>query len=104
MGAISQARILAKVSVLITGLLNNLERLGLRGIDGHTVNELKVLAGEVESHEAEQEALRSRLKEKTKEANRALRDLKRRFSHARKLVKMEIPQPGWREFGIDDEK
>jgi len=104
MGAISQARILAKTSVMITGLLNNLERFGVRGIDGHAVHELKALAEDVAGRESEQEALRSRLKEKTKEAALALKGLKRQLSLARKIVKLEIPQAGWREFGIDDEK
>lgn len=94
MGAISQAQV----------LVNNLERIEVRGIDGHTVNELKVLREDVQRLEAEQEALKSRLKEKTQELNQALGELKRKAALARKIVKLQVPQPGWKEFGITDVK
>jgi uncharacterized protein involved in exopolysaccharide biosynthesis len=104
MGAISQAQVMAKTAVLTSGLLNNLDRIGVRGIDGHAINELRVLREEVQGLEAEQEALKSRLKEKTQELNQALGELKRKAAVARKIVKLQVPQPGWKEFGITDVK
>lgn len=104
MAAISQARFLCKTAVLIHGLLNNPGPLARRGFDQRSTTRLQELYDLVHVREAEQEAMRSRLKEKTREANQALGDLKRQVSRARKLVKIEFPQCGWREFGIEDEK
>lgn len=104
MPAISQARFLSKTAVLIHGILNNPGPLARRGFDPRTTGRLQELYDLVQTREAEQEALRSRLKQKTREANQALGDLKRQVSRARKVIKLEFPQWGWREFGIEDEK
>ena len=51
---------------------------------------------------AEQEALKSRLKEKTAQIDEAVVSLKAKLSEARKVIKLELPQTGWKEFGITD--
>jgi phospholipid N-methyltransferase len=52
----------------------------------------------------EQEALNARLKEKTAAFDAALAAMRRRTAEARKIIKIDIPQTLWREFGIDDKR
>jgi hypothetical protein len=104
MSSNSQAQLLARTGLLTTGLLNNLDKVALRGIDDHFVHEMKALHDQVMGLESEQEALKSRLKEKTAEVLQVLTELKNRVSVARKIIKIQVPQAGWKEFGITDVK
>ena len=42
------------------------------------------------------------LKEKTAQIDEAVASLKDKLSEARKVIKLELPQTGWKEFGITD--
>ena len=53
---------------------------------------------------AEQEALKSRLKEKTTALDANMAELQQKVSEAKKVVKLAIPQASWKEFGITDSK
>jgi len=52
----------------------------------------------------EQEKLKADLKSKTESLNALLDSLAGKYSEARKLVKLEIPQSQWKEFGINDKR
>jgi hypothetical protein len=44
------------------------------------------------------------LKEKTLEFDIRMAELIKQLSEARKVVKLEMPQESWKEFGITDKK
>jgi hypothetical protein len=104
MGALTQGEILSQTEVMAAGLRNNLAKLANRGIDNTFVGEVEVLRNQAVGLEAEQQALKSRLKEKTATLEETMSSLKAKLSEARKLIKLQIPQPGWKEFGITDVK
>jgi hypothetical protein len=54
--------------------------------------------------DTEQETLKARLKEKTLEFDTRMAELIKQLSEARKVVKLEMPQESWKEFGITDKK
>ena len=49
-----------------------------------------------------QEKLKADLKSKTEELEKKLADLETRYTELKKVVKLEIPSTGWKEFGLDD--
>ena len=104
MAALSQGELLSQTEVLAKGLRNNLGKLKNRGIDDNFITQVEQLRNTVVLLESEQSSLRSRLKEKTEEATGALVALKTKVSEARKVVKLQIPQVGWWEFGLNDQK
>jgi hypothetical protein len=51
-----------------------------------------------------QETLKARLKEKIAECDATFAAMRKRTAEARKIIKIDIPQPLWREFGIEDKR
>lgn len=52
----------------------------------------------------EQEALKARLKEKTPALLEKTTLAEKKMSELKKLVKLELPQETWKEFGIADKR
>ncbi len=102
MGAQSLAETLSAAQVLAVGLKANLDKLKRRGLDEAFIGSIDDLNKSLTTLNAEQEALKSRLKEKTAQIDGALTELKAKTSEARKVVKLELGQASWREFGITD--
>jgi hypothetical protein len=75
-----------------------------RGVDEVFVANLDGLTTLVSTLNAEQEALKARLKEKSAALDKAFASLKKGIFEGRKVVKMDVAQPGWREYGILDSK
>lgn len=94
----------AATKVLLAGLKSNLERLRKRGIDAAFIAELEEIYNQVLILDNEQEALKARLKEKTSALEEQIGAIQKYKSEARKVVKLEMPQESWREFGITDKK
>jgi hypothetical protein len=44
------------------------------------------------------------LKEKTEALNNKEQELYKLYREAKRMVKLEIPQTGWKEFGIEDQQ
>ena len=88
--------------LMVAGLKVNIDKLKRRGLDEDFVASLEGLNKTVGELNAEQEALKSRLKEKTAQIDEAVASLKDKLSEARKVIKLELPQTGWKEFGITD--
>jgi hypothetical protein len=42
------------------------------------------------------------LKEKTEQLDKAMTELEKKAGEARKIIKLDMPQSTWREFGIND--
>lgn len=90
--------------VMLNGLKNNLEILSKRGIDQEFLDQMTQLHQDVITLNNEQENLKATLKIKTDDLNRNLTELARIYAQSRKLVKMELPQVQWVEFGISDKR
>jgi flagellar capping protein FliD len=52
----------------------------------------------------EQEKLKADLKSKTDALNTKMEELTKKYSEAKKVVKLEFPQTQWMEFGISDKR
>ncbi|NNM68034.1 MAG: hypothetical protein HKM06_08510 [Spirochaetales bacterium] len=102
MGNQSLGETLSGSSLLAAGLRTNLDKLKRRGLDEAFVSSIDDLTKGIGALNAEQEALKSRLKEKTAEVEAAVGQLKGKVSEAKKVIKLEILQSGWKEFGISD--
>jgi molybdenum-dependent DNA-binding transcriptional regulator ModE len=87
--------------VMSAGLLNNAEKAGKRGLGADFTDKLRNNLQKVITLNNEQERLKSTLKQKTAELDATMTELDVQMSEARKLVKIEFPQPQWKEFGID---
>ena len=102
MGNQSLGETLARAGLMVAGLKVNSDRLKRRGLDEGFIASLEGLNKSIGELNAEQEALKSRLKEKTAQIDEAFASLKTKLSEARKVIKLELPQTGWKEFGITD--
>ena len=100
----TQGETLSQIEVLTKGLRCNLAKMKTRGIDEAAVAELEDLRNQAVTYESEQETLKSRLKEKTVQSEETMALLRAKASEIRKIIKILIPQTGWREFGITDVK
>ena len=102
MGNQSLGETLAGSSLLVAGLKANIDKLKRRGLDDAFVGSIEDLSKSIGTFNAEQEALKSRLKEKTAQIDEAVAALKAKTSEARKVIKLELGQTSWKEFGISD--
>ncbi len=90
--------------LMVSGLTSYSEQLKRRGIDEEFINELKLLSNEIEILNNEQEHIKSELKAKTLDLRNKLKQMNKKYSEAKKLVKIEIPQIQWLSFGINDKR
>ena len=88
--------------VMIDALRNNHGKV--TKIDNPFIMEMERLREEVERLNSEQEKLKADLKTKTQELDDRLKELNEKYIFAKKRVKVDIPQAGWKEFGIDASK
>lgn len=100
----SIAEILSFVNVLIAGLRANQEQMAKRGISPEFVTELETLKNEVIELNNEQEALKAKLKEKTDLIEAKLGAIEKKSAEAKKIVKIEVAQNLWKEYGITDQR
>jgi hypothetical protein len=80
----SYAEQINDTKVMLAGLKAQIECLGKRGVDN------------------DQEAMKARQKEISALLREKMKELRKRHNLAKKIVKMEIPQESWKEFGIKD--
>ena len=85
--------------VMIDALRNNHGKV--TKIDNPFIMEMERLREEVERLNSEQERLKADLKSKTEELTNRIKELDEKYTFAKKRVKVDIPQSGWKEFGID---
>ena len=52
----------------------------------------------------EQEALKAKMKGKTEELSQTMAQMEELYREAKKVVKLEIPQEYWKEYGIADQR
>jgi hypothetical protein len=90
--------------LLLGGLKNHREALARRGLDDGFADRYAALLAEAQRLDAEQEGLKAALASKTAQLYGTLDELSRASSEVKKLVKLDFPQTGWKEFGISDSR
>ncbi|UCH94928.1 MAG: hypothetical protein JSV88_32390 [Candidatus Aminicenantes bacterium] len=98
----SFAEILNAADVMEAGISKYLDKLTRRGIDEAFVENFKKLKDNLRELNNEQESLKAQLKKKTDVLNQEFDELSNRLSECKKLVKLDIEQELWKEFGIQD--
>ena len=98
----SQAQIISETQVMIKGIKDNQEVLARRQIDDTFADELQTDVDTCIALNGEQESLKAKLKAKTEELDKAMSAMNKKSSEARKIIKLDMPQSTWREFGIED--
>ncbi len=100
----SYAEQISQADIMLQALKSNVDKLSRRGIDQPFVDEMESMAKQVKALNEEQEKLKADLKSKTESLNALMDGLAGKYSEAKKLVKLEIPQSQWKEFGINDKR
>ena len=90
--------------VMLSGIKNNQKILAERKIDENFTADLQKRMELIISLNNEQEMLKAKLKEKTEELKKEIAEMKVKTSQARKIIKMDMPQASWKEFGITDKR
>jgi len=90
--------------LLLGGLRNHATALARRGLDAAFTTNLDTLLTDAQTLNGEQEALKSRLAEKTTALNAKLDQLRKAASEVKKVAKLDLPKESWREFGITDSR
>ena len=90
--------------LMVEGLKANAVQVSKRGADEAFIDEISSTIAAAEGLNVEQETLKGALKKKTKELKTAMVSLKKRYSEAKKIVKMTVDQTRWVEFGITDKR
>ena len=100
----SYAETMNNVKVMLSGIEANIDVLKKRGIDGEYLKNFNEKYQSVLNFDNEQEALKARLKEKTAMLEEEQKELEKMYSEAKKIIKIDIPQESWKEFGIQDKR
>ena len=100
----SYSKEITDAQVMLSGIKANIGILAKRKIDDEFTAGLTAIIEACIDINNEQEALKARLKEKTEALNKQIEQLQKKTSEARKIIKLDIPQASWKEFGIADKK
>jgi len=98
------SKTITDTQVMVQGIKDNQEVLSKRQIDGAFADELQTDVDTCIALNNEQETLKAKLKSKTEELDKAMAAMNKKSSEARKIIKLDMPQSTWREFGIEDKR
>ena len=90
--------------VMLSGIKANQKVLAERKIDENFTVDFEKSIDICVKLNNEQETLKARLKEKTQELNEQMKAMKTKSQEARKIIKLDMPQAAWKEFGITDKR
>jgi hypothetical protein len=90
--------------LMLSGLKKNSDRMSKRGIDEEFLSSYQTNFGESQELDNEQESMKAKLKEITEKLDKKMIELNKQTSQSKKLVKIEMEQSKWKEFGINDKK
>ncbi len=102
--SISLASLDNHLYLMVAGLKRNLARIQKRGIDENFIVELEALRQQISRVNIEQENLKGELRTKTAELHQLVKKAELNYREAKKVVKLEIEQILWGQFGIKDKK
>jgi hypothetical protein len=89
---------------MVSGIKAHQDVLAQRKIDSAFADSLQAKVDACIKLNDEQETLKAKLKEKTEELDTVFADMLKQAGEARKIIKMDMPQSAWREFGISDKR
>jgi hypothetical protein len=99
-----QSQELIDTGVMVSGIKAHLDVLAQRKIDSVFADELQAKVDACIKLNDEQETLKAKLKEKTEELDTIFANMLKQAGEARKIIKLDMPQSSWREFGISDKR
>lgn len=85
---------------MLAGLKAHESRMARWGFDAEYITGMEQLFNDAQQTLNEQQALIARLKEKTARLNQLFIALEKKRNTARKMIKSEMEQESWTEFGI----
>ncbi|MDR0733793.1 MAG: hypothetical protein LBF08_07025 [Dysgonamonadaceae bacterium] len=100
----TQSQEIISTGIMVKGIKAHQDVLADRKIDLEFANDLQSDVDACISLNQDQETLKAKLKEKTAELDARLDTMQKKAAKARKIIKIDIPQPSWREFGIEDKR
>jgi hypothetical protein len=98
------AQTISNTTVMVKGIRDNQEVLAKRQIDTVFADSLQADIDTAVILNNEQESLKAKLKEKTEQLDGIMASMTKKAGEARKIIKLDMPQSSWREFGIDDKR
>ncbi|MDR1156500.1 MAG: hypothetical protein LBL04_17490 [Bacteroidales bacterium] len=104
MGRKTQSQKITETRVMVNGIRSHQEILSQRKIDSAFARDLQNNVDACIALNVEQETLKAKLKMKTEELNEAFAAMQKKAAEARKVIKLDMPQSSWREFGIEDKR
>ena len=104
MGRKSYSKTITDTQVMVNGIKDNQEILSKRQIDDKFAENLQEDINTCIALNNEQETLKAKLKAKTEELSKTMATMNKKSSEARKIIKLDMPQSTWREFGIEDKR
>ncbi len=100
----SYAQQIHSAHLMATALLANLEILKKRGMTEEFIAELNATLDSVIDKNSEQERLKAELKMATFDLETLMTKLHAKMKEALKVVKLEVQQQQWKEYGIDHKR
>ena len=98
------AKTISDAQVMVKGIKDNQDVLVQRKIDEEFADNIQIYIDASIRLNGEQESLKAKLKEKTAQLDATMSALSKKTSEARKIIKIDMPQASWREFGIEDKR
>jgi hypothetical protein len=95
---------ISDATVMVKGIRDNQEVLEKRQIDIAFADSLQADIDTAVVLNNEQESLKAKLKGKTEQLDAVIATLTKKAGEARKIIKIDMPQSSWREFGINDKR
>lgn len=87
---------------MVAALTAHIDQVSKRGADVEYIVELEAQLHQSMILSTQVAELKSQLKLKTAELETTFTTLKKKYSEARKIVKLSVDQAGWKAFGIED--
>ncbi len=100
----SYAQKISEATVMVAGIQAHAAALAKRGITAAFTTKMQQDVEACTLLNNEQEALKAKLKSKTDELVKKMDELWLKTAEARKIIKLDIPQTEWKEFGITDKR
>jgi hypothetical protein len=88
------------VKNMLAGLNAHASELSKRGITQEVLDQMSQLYEKATKQDDDRNALKARSQEATAEAEQTMYDLESRCSEAKKLVRMDLSEQTWPEFGF----
>jgi hypothetical protein len=98
------AQTVSDTTVMAKGIRDNQGVLSKRQIDAAFADSLQADIDDAVALNNEQETLKAKLKEKTEQLDAVMATLTKKAGETRRIIKLDMPQSSWREFGISDKR